>query len=71
MDDVTCYVFEGRGEPPVKKRRVSEEGLDASLKLRKDAYATLWRRQEQQIHVRDNISRSLAIPLIFAPGCRT
>jgi len=53
MDDVTCYVFKSRGEPPTKKRRVSEDGLDASLSLRKDAYATLWLRQEQQIHVRD------------------
>jgi len=58
MDDVTCYVFKSRGETPAKKCRVSEEGLDASLKLRKDAYATLWRRQEQQIHVRGKMSMS-------------
>lgn len=51
MEEEACYIFRPRGVPPVKRRRVEDEALEASLEARKRAYLTLWQRQEQQIHV--------------------
>jgi len=54
MEDKTCYVYSSDDRRPLKKRRVSSDEFESSVKIRLTTYRELWNEQEQLIQVRQN-----------------
>ncbi|KAK5172371.1 Origin recognition complex subunit 3 [Saxophila tyrrhenica] len=49
MEYEKCYVYEPEGQGPAKRRQIEPQGLQASWKLRREAYQAAWRAQKAQI----------------------
>ncbi|KAF1981426.1 origin recognition complex subunit [Aulographum hederae CBS 113979] len=61
MEHQKCYIYTPptESEPPAKKRKVNESGLQASWRLREKTFQELWGQQEKRIQtVLDNANQT-------------
>lgn len=56
MEYEKAYVYEPEGQRAAKRRRVEPQGLQASWRLRQEAYRSSWEAQRARIDVRDDRS---------------